>query len=361
MTLDTMIIGCGAVAHKLYGRPLQKLERAGDIRVVAVVDPYLQQARSLQSSFPRARIYEHANDAIQAALPKVTFVLSPAHMHAEHAVMALQSGSQVLCEKPMATSVRDCATMIDSAAQSDRVLSIGMVRRFFPSFRRLKQLIEDDVLGQIRTFEYREGKRFDWDVATPAGFQKRQERGGGVLFDIGPHAIDLLLWLFGTLCVVSAEDDALAGVEANVRLQLKTSECTGLLQLSWDVPLANYLRVQGDKAEAVLPLDRFDRLAVKKRNCYEELDCGYAFPADTLKVARRHCSPSLYTDAIHCQLIQFIRSIRWGERPSVEGPAGQDCISIIEDAGCIRQPMDMDWLDPRRRERYRELQRSGTL
>jgi predicted dehydrogenase len=276
-------------------------------------------------------------------------------LHAEHAVAALLANCHVLCEKPMATTVPDCTRMIDIATSTDRVLAVGMVRRFFPAFRRLKQLIDDDALGPIQYFEYREGKRFDWEVASAAGFQRHSKGGGGVLFDIGPHAIDLLLWLFGVPEVLCAEDDALRGVESNVKLQLRTPALTGMLQLSWDTPLTGLLRIQGAKAEAALVLDRFDKLAVRAGNEYREIESSWSFPADALATPKRSCSPALYPDSIHCQLVQFVRAIRWREAPAVDGFAGRDCISVIESAMRMRQPLEMDWLDPCRQQQYRQL------
>jgi hypothetical protein len=71
-------------------------------------------------------------------------------------------------------------------------------------------------------------------------------------------------WFIGASEVVSYSDDALGGVEGNVLLDLETQVGPGTMQLSWDFPLANELRVQGSEGEAVLRLDLFDKLAVRK-------------------------------------------------------------------------------------------------
>ena len=108
--------------------------------------------------------------------------------------------------------------MIAAARKMGRVLAVGMIRRFFPSFAQLREWVVRGELGEIRSFSYREGKVFDWDVKSPAGFLPGG--GAGLLFDIGSHVIDLLIWLFGVPDVLSYADDAL-GVDGRKRSRSK--------------------------------------------------------------------------------------------------------------------------------------------
>ena len=102
-----------------------------------------------------------------------------------------------------------------------------MVRRFFPSFAHLKTVIDRGDLGTLQSFEYREGRVFDWDVKTPAGFIRKGDGGGGILLDIGSHAIDYLMSLLGKPKLEAHADDALKGVEGNALLQLAFPACSG--------------------------------------------------------------------------------------------------------------------------------------
>jgi predicted dehydrogenase len=349
-TTKVLLIGCGAVAQRLYSKPLQRLERQGMVHVVGLVDVHQAHARALGSSCREASLYDQPETALQATKPDLTLVLSPAHLHANHAMLAFKSNSHVLCEKPMATNVDDCSRMIDAAQETDRVLAVGMIRRFFPAFRRLKQWIESGRLGTVESFQYREGRRFDWDVATPAGFLKRAEGGSGVFFDIGPHAIDLLLWLFGDFTPTFYADDALAGVESHVLMRMETACGPGLLQLCWDFPLANELRVFGTQGEAVLRTDQLDKLAIKQSSRFEQVECDDACPADLEQPSRQTVSPKLYTQAVYCQLVQTIRAIRLGEAPAATGEDGRRCVAIIDAARRMAQPLEMPWLDAKRRE-----------
>jgi predicted dehydrogenase len=331
------------------------LERQGLLRVTGLVDSHPPHAATMQSSFPRAALHTDLEEALKSGQSVLTLILSPVHLHADQAILALQHKNHVLCEKPMATTAAKCAEMMAAAQAAERVLAIAMIRRFFPAFAQLKALLVAGEIGEVRSYTYREGKVFDWDVKTPAGFTKQAGGGAGLLFDIGPHAIDCLTWLFGIPHVVSCADDALAGVEGNVLLELEASGIGGLVQLSWDFPLRNELRVVGSKGELVLRVDQFDRLAIKKAAKFQEVVIDQAYPADVTRPGCRAIIPRLYTESMYCQLIQVIRAIRLGEPPAVGADMGKECVQVLESARRCAQPLDMPWLDPEEQSAYRAL------
>ncbi len=355
MALRTAIVGCGAVAQRLYRKPLQQLERRGLLRVVALIDPVPEHAQAMAAFFPKAKIASDLDEALVSSTAELTLVLSPAHLHCAHTVAALRHGSHVLCEKPMALRADECARMENAAAERRRILAVGMIRRFFPAYSKLRAMIRDGELGRLRSFEYREGHRFEWDVTTPAAFKPRSQGGTGVLFDIGPHAIDHLAWTFGDLDVLSYADDALAGVESNVTMDVAAPECRGEVHLSWNQPQANELRVTGTKAEAVLRIGYFDQLAIKRAGRFEPVAIDASFPVDGESPGRKLLSPRSYPDAVACQIVQVVRAITLGERPAADGGAGRACVSLLESALVLARPIDTPWLDLHQREAFQRL------
>lgn len=357
--VDVAVIGCGAAAMMLYRKPLLRLQRMGLIRLVATADPSESRARNLADGFGSAAVFPEHMAAFEHTRPELTIVTSPAHLHAQHVVAALQGGSHVLCEKPMASSTRDCDEMLEAAAQGSRLLGVGMVRRFFPNYAQLAQLIAAGALGELLAFDYCEGRRFDWEVTTLAAFRPRSQGGTGVLYDIGPHAIDYLISLFGDPRVESYRDDCLGGVETTAEIRLSFAEIKGRVLLSWESPLRNELRVRGRKGEAVLPLDEFDRLAVNCGAGWQETPPQVSFAADLQPQSPRRLRPRLHTQAIFCQLVQALRSIRLGEPPAASGAEGRACISLLEQALEIARPIPMTWLGPEDQERSVQLHWTG--
>jgi len=355
MSLRTTIVGCGAVAQRLYRKPLQMLEKRGILQVAALVDPQEQHAAALSRYFRSARTHRSLDEAL-ASGSDLTLILTPAHLHCEQTVQALQHGSHVLCEKPMANSATDCARMNAAASECSRVLAIGMVRRFFPAFAQFRDIIQSGQLGALRCFEYHEGHRFDWDVTTPAAFRPRSSGGTGVLFDIGPHVVDHLQWTFGELEVSSYRDDALAGIESDAALQLRSPLGPGSMHISWDCPHANELRVFGSGGEAVLRVDRFDQLALRREaGRFEPQPLSVSFRADASRSTGKRLSPKSYPEAVYVQLIQVVRAIELGESPACDGRAGERCVRLLEAALARAEALPVPWLAPDDQAAFRRL------
>ena len=355
MTLNTVLVGCGAVASQLYRKPLQKLERQGVLHVTALVDSNREHAEGLRAKFRSATVYNDLKLALESQRPDLTLILTPPHLHCQQAVLALEHRSHVLCEKPLAASTAHGAEMVSAARENDRILAVGMIRRFFPAFAQLKRLLDAGELGEIGSFCYREGRVFDWDVRTPAVFTRQPSGGSGILHDIGSHALDYLLWLFGDLSVVSYADDAYGGVEGNVLIELGCPACSGTVQLSWDSPLLSELRIVGAKGEAILRLDQLDKLAINTTGDFKEVHVTHAYPADVRDPSLKAITPKVYAEGIYCQLIQVIRAIEMAEAPAVDGEQAQACIRLLEEAQRCARPLDMPWLDPHHQARHQSL------
>jgi len=355
--LRTLIVGCGAVAQRLYLKPLRRLERRGLLRIVGLVDPAARHAEAVGSRFPEAARYVDLDEALQASVPELTLILSPAHLHCGQTIRALRHGSHVLCEKPMAVTERECVLMNDAAAAAGRILAVGMIRRFFPAYTQFRSLIQEQQLGTLTSFEYREGHKFEWDVTTPAAFRPRRTGGTGVLFDIGPHAIDHLTWTFGALKPLAYGDDALAGVESNVSLEAETriDRCSGSVHLSWNEPQTNELRVIGTRGEAVLRIGHFDQLAVKRGASFEPQPVHVSFAADARPGGGARLSPRSYPEAVYCQIVQVVRAITLGEQPAVDGESARACVSFLETALAMARPLDVPWLPGSQQHTFREL------
>lgn len=231
--IDIAIVGCGAVVERYYLPELSDLQARGSVRVKALYDPNPERIALLGDRFPDASRLGDL-DQIGGAGAHLAIVASPAGMHAEHTLAALQAGLHVLCEKPMAASVAEAQGMIDAARERGRLLAIGLSRRFFPACPMIKDVLRCDLLGQQESFEFLEGYTFSWPLTSDALFRKSRG-GGGVTLDIGVHVLDQILWWFGDPDGIEYADDAMGGVETNSVIRLSfPSGLSGLIRLSWD-------------------------------------------------------------------------------------------------------------------------------
>jgi len=110
----------------------------------------------------------------------------------------------------MATSVAECTSMLRAAKSSKAMLSVGLIRRYYPNNIFIKQIIEKNTFGALKIINIEEGGVFSWPMASDS-FLRKSDVGGGILLDIGIHVLDLLVWWLGHLDVLKYADDALDG------------------------------------------------------------------------------------------------------------------------------------------------------
>lgn len=338
------IIGCGAAIAGLHASALRKLESRGIVRVVALVDPDRSRTASLGRSFRWARPFATAAEAFSATSPALTIVASPPALHAEHAVVALSAGSHVLCEKPMAIRAADAERMVAAAADAKRSLAIGMTRRLATGLLEARALVASGSLGDTVQFVYRDGAVYDWPVTTSAPFS-RATAGGGVLIDLGSHAIDYLSALFGTPTVTAYADDGQGdGVETNCVVELTFPAASGLAQLSWSQPLVTGLHIVGATAELRLNPYQPDSLFWRPRGGRWQAREHRATLARDVEPRGERGAPRTYYEAIYYQLVQVVRAVRHGEPVPVDGEQGLVAVRAIDT--CYRQAasLRLPWL-----------------
>lgn len=328
------LVGCGAVAQRYYGPALQALEAAGWLRVVALHDPNPAMRQTLRQRFPTAHEAE-VFAAAYADAPELAIVASPPAVHAEQSIELLRAGVSVLCEKPLARTVAEAEAMIAAAADASAVLAVGMVRRHFPATQKIHELLAASALGSDITFDVQEGVVFRWPVASAAYFQKTS---GGVLMDIGVHALDLLIWWFGEPVEIAYEDDAMGGIEVNCRLRCQfASGVRGELRLSRDCALPNHYVLRGTEGTIRWPVNEANRLEIGSRrspyvlNAQLEEDGAPAAP---------------FEQSFMQQICNVIEAVRGDAEPRVSAADALGSLRAIERCYRHRKPMPMPWLAP---------------
>jgi UDP-N-acetyl-2-amino-2-deoxyglucuronate dehydrogenase len=125
-------------------------------------------------------------------------VCTPHPLHKEHCVQALKAGAHVLIEKPLASSLEDCDTMLAAARETGKQIAVISQRRFYSPCLRLKNAIDSGkigkpVLGTVYMFGWRDEAYYKSDPWRGSW----EGEGGGVLVNQAPHQLDLLQWFMG--------------------------------------------------------------------------------------------------------------------------------------------------------------------
>ncbi|MEP6661209.1 MAG: Gfo/Idh/MocA family oxidoreductase [Acidimicrobiales bacterium] len=132
-------------------------------------------------------------------------ICTPNDAHVDIALDAMSRGKHVLCEKPLAVTADDAYRLVLAAQASDRITQVGFVYRQWPAVAMARRLIDEGVIGSVRTARARFLLDYnsDPDVAMSWRFD-RARAGSGALGDVGSHCIDLLQYLVGPITNVTA-------------------------------------------------------------------------------------------------------------------------------------------------------------
>lgn len=130
-------------------------------------------------------------------------ISTPNGLHREMLLAAIAAGKHIYCDKPLTS---DYAGALDVAAalEGSSIIHQAVFNyRFFASALRAKELIDEGRIGQVTSFRGMYLHSGSIYADKPMGWKQRGElSGGGVLLDIGSHALDLLCWLLGDVAEV---------------------------------------------------------------------------------------------------------------------------------------------------------------
>jgi predicted dehydrogenase len=195
------IIGCGNVTEIKSGPAFNKVKNS---RLAAVMRRNAALAEDYARRHNVPKFFSNASDLINDPVVNAIYIATPPANHAEYAIRSIKAGKPVYIEKPMAINYAECRK-INSVSEKYRVpVFVAYYRRALPGFLKVKELVLEGAIGNIRfvkiqlikspSEEEKAGKlswRVDPDIA-----------GGGHFFDLAPHQLDYLDFLFGPIIKV---------------------------------------------------------------------------------------------------------------------------------------------------------------
>jgi predicted dehydrogenase len=196
------VIEVGLIGFGLAGRAFH----APVIRAV----PGLHLAAILQRSgneaaekYPDVRIARSLDELLAMKEIRLVVIATPNDTHYPFARQCLESGRDVVVDKPFTTTLEEAVSLVELAKKSGRLLTVYQNRRYDGDFQAILKLVMDGTLGRIVRFEttydrYRPQLK-------PGAWRETRRPGSGILFDIAPHLIDHALMLFGLPEAITAD------------------------------------------------------------------------------------------------------------------------------------------------------------
>ena len=327
MTVRWGVIGPGRIADKL----VQDFPHVPGAELVAVASRSKDRAADFASRHGIPTVHEGYRAILEDPGVDVVYVATPHPQHRAIALAALNAGTAVLVEK--AFTVTPAATReVAAAARATGVFAMeAMWTRFFPAVVRMRELVDDGAIGEVRAVTADLGVR----NRTPADDRFwSPELGGGALFDLGVYVVSFAQMVLGTPTSVEAAGQlAPSGVDVEESILLGFDDGrSAALQVSLECAMPGGARVVGTDGWIEVP-PRFhhpDRIVLHRDGAEPEeivapaVGAGYAH--ELIEVTERIAagepeSPAMpLSDTVAVQDAMAAVADRLGMRP-IEGSA----------------------------------------
>lgn len=238
------IIGCGKIAQV---RHIPEYADNKNAQLVGYYDLNLPRAEDLAKKYG-GKAYASVEELLAEPAIDAVSVCTANHSHAEITIAALKAGKQVLCEKPMATSLQDCEEMVKTASETGCFLMLGHNQRLAKAHVKAKELIETGLIGDIVSFRttFGHGGPETWsiDPGQNVWFFDKNKAAMGAMADLGIHKTDLIHFLTGQTIVETTArmltldkrdaSGALIGVDDNaICIYRLSGGALGIMTASW--------------------------------------------------------------------------------------------------------------------------------
>ena len=196
------LLGFGAMgqthAYAIHNLPYFYRELPFSACIAGVVTRSLEKSERVCAQYGFEKAYEQEDELISDPTIDIIDICTPNFMHYESLKKAIRAGKAIYCEKPLCISSAQADEIASLAKEHGTVGHIVFNNRHLAPIRRARQLIDEGRLGRILSFRAEYLHNSALNIQKNAGWkQDKTVCGGGVLFDLGSHIIDLIYSLCG--------------------------------------------------------------------------------------------------------------------------------------------------------------------
>lgn len=156
-----------------------------------------------REAYPGVKIVRTIEEMVTDPDIDLVVITSPNDTHFPYSKMALEAGKDVVLEKPFANTTAEAKALVDIAAASGKILSVYQNRRYVSDFYTIRDILDKKLLGDVHEFEaHYDRYRME---ARPGQWREAALPGSGILYDIGAHVIDQVLYFFGLPKSITAD------------------------------------------------------------------------------------------------------------------------------------------------------------
>lgn len=322
------VVGCGRIGQ----RHIEMIRNLANAELVATCDVKNAAELGMAEGTPH---YTSLEELLRVHSVDVLAVASPNGLHAQHALLGIESGAHVIVEKPMALHKSDAERILHAALQRGRYVFGVMQNRYSPPSEWLKSVVDQGLLGDIFQVHIDCFWNRDDRYYHAGGWHGTKELDGGTLFTQFSHFIDILYWVFGDVKPLSAllrnynhghsiefEDSGL------VHFALpQHGAALGSLNYStsvWDANLESSMTIIGSKGSIKVAGQYMNEVV----HCHIE---GYRMPELAPSNPPNDYGPYKGSAANHMYVYENVRDVLVGTKPiTTNALEGLKVVEIIE-------------------------------
>jgi UDP-N-acetyl-2-amino-2-deoxyglucuronate dehydrogenase len=317
------LVGCGRISKNHF----DAVAKISDLRLTAVCDEVESRAREAAETRGVAWYTDYAKLLAEAPCDAVV-IATPSGLHPAHGIAAARAGKHVICEKPMATSLKDADDLVRACDDARVQLFVVKQNRLNPAIQLLKRAVDKGRFGRI----YMANTTVLWsrpqEYYDQAPWRGTWEFDGGAFLNQASHYVDLMQWLVGPVDSVMAKTATLARrIEAEdsgvAALKFRSGALGSILvtMLTFPKNLEGSITILGEKGTA-----KVGGTAVNKVEHWSFAD----YDDDDKVVDQAATNPtSVYGFGHEGYYRNVVAALRGHERPDTDGRGGRKSLELI--------------------------------
>ncbi len=185
------VSGCGKITENSFVPAVHNLKRS---QITSVYSNSIDRAKRIATKSLTAQAFDDFDEFLKSDF-EILYIASSNELHYEQAIKAAKAGKHILCEKPMALNSNQAKEMLKVANENNVSFRMNYIFRFHPLIQKAKELVDKSLLGSIVSIN----GSFNIHIPPSTNFRFDAQKGGGALFDLGTHLIDILRYFGGEI------------------------------------------------------------------------------------------------------------------------------------------------------------------
>lgn len=304
------VIGCGHWGKNL----VRNFHNLGFL--YKVCDLNANTLAEVRRQYPEIRVTDRFEDVFNDPEVDGVVVSTPSFTHYQLAREALLNGKHVYVEKPVATSSEQTLELYALAQKVGRVLMVGHLLLYHPAVNRLRQLIQEGYLGQVK------------NIASDRLNTNKLRPDKSVIWDLAPHDVSMLGYLMNQepedIVSVIGYQNREDGLVDDARIDMIfPNDVAGHVHISWVHPVKQVkLVVRGTLRTAMID----DTLSSNKLQIFNQDDTLLSHPSEPIETFPEY----LDIEPLKLECQHFINCIRYGYDPKTDGMNGYHVVRVLE-------------------------------